>query len=64
MTDHTIDAAAKDLLIINRQETISSYRGQLMTTGEARRIMYDLLKQGKAKKLIDTDKTLMYRIID
>jgi hypothetical protein len=64
MTDHTINSASIDLLIINRQENVSSYRGVLISTEQARKEMYSLIKQGKAKLLIDTEQTLMYEILD
>ena len=49
-------------LIINRNEKFSTYKGQYITTDEARKIMIKALKEGRAKLLVDSTETLGYQI--
>lgn len=49
-------------LIINLNSAFSTFNGQIISSDEARKIMIKALKEDRAKKLIDTEETLGYRI--
>lgn len=54
-------------LIYNRKSTISSivFSNKCVTyisTNDALKLIFDSLKNNKAKKIIDNDETLMYKI--
>ena len=46
--------------IVNRDAKIGSIDGRFVKNEEVRDLIYKHLKQGTAKKIIDTDTTLMY----
>lgn len=48
--------------IINVGETFGTLNGVLTLNSEIRKIIASKLKEGKAKLLIDTDDTLMYKL--
>jgi DNA-directed RNA polymerase subunit F len=49
-------------LIINQNSAFSTFNGKIISSDEARKIMYKALKENRAKLLIDTAETLGYRI--
>jgi hypothetical protein len=49
-------------LVIHRGQPFSQFKGTYIPTTEALAIMYRALKEGKAKKIIDTEDTLGFII--
>ena len=48
--------------IINRNETFGTLNGVITKNSEIMTIVNKHIKQGTAKKLVDTDETLMYEL--
>jgi hypothetical protein len=51
-------------IIINRGEQFGTADGVIKTTSELNLTIIKALKSGKARKLIDTEDTLMYEITE
>ncbi len=51
-------------IIINRGEAFGTANGVIKPTAELNSAVLRAIKAGKAKKLVDTDETLMYEITE
>jgi len=50
--------------IINRTRLYGTLNGVITLNSEIKKLVFEALKKGTAKLLIDTDETLMYEIIN
>lgn len=51
-----------NIAIINRGKVFGTLFGKLVKNSEIHSVIFEAIKQGKAKKLVDTECTLMYKI--
>lgn len=52
----------KEIAIINRNKKFGTLNGVIKLNSEINSLIFKALKAGTAKKLIDTDETLMYEL--
>ena len=50
--------------IINRESRFGTLNGVIKSNAEIQKMVFAHLKQGTAKKLVDTPETLMYELIE
>jgi hypothetical protein len=64
MRDLFLEKIISKDIIINKGENLSMYCGQIMTTEEAWIKVHELIKLGRAKKVLDNEYTLQYHLLD
>lgn len=52
----------KTTAIINRTTNFGTLNGVIKTNTEIKKLVFKNLKEGTAKKLVDTEETLMYKL--